>query len=49
MNPDMAEEVVGYLVDKAGDDMFAKSRNYGPDHEPEVSRSSCPTISSPGE
>lgn len=32
---DYAEEVVGYLVDEAGDPEYERSRKYGPDHEPQ--------------
>jgi len=30
-----AEEVIGYLVDEAGDPEYLRSANYGPDHEPD--------------
>ncbi|EKU73323.1 MULTISPECIES: hypothetical protein [Sphingomonadales] len=36
---DYADEITGYLVDEAGDTEFARSRSYGPDHEPEGARS----------
>ncbi len=32
---DYAEEVVGYLVDEADDPEYERSRNYGPDHQPQ--------------
>ena len=35
MEADYAEEVVGYLVDEADDPEYERSRNYGPEHEPQ--------------
>lgn len=35
LDVDYAEEVTAYLVDEADDEEYARSRNYGPDHEPE--------------
>ncbi|WP_336963690.1 hypothetical protein [Sphingobium aquiterrae] len=39
LDVEYAEEVTGYLVDEADDGDFARSRAYGPDHEPEGVRS----------
>ncbi len=39
LDAEYAEELTGYLVDEAGDDAFARSRAYGPDHELEGDRS----------
>lgn len=38
LDAEYAEEVAGYLVVEAGDDMFSRSRSYGPDYEPDGHR-----------
>lgn len=35
LDADYAEQVIGYLVGEVGDNTFAHSASYGPDHEPD--------------